>query len=996
MNYDGKVIISTALDNSGLEKGVNNISGSFGGLKSVLGKLTGMIATAFSVTAVVQFGVESSKAAMSLENALLGLQSIVEGQGRSFSKAKTFIEEYTKDGLIPATNAITAYKNLASRGYDDSQIKQVMISLKDASTFGRQASMSMGEAVQSATEGLKNENSILVDNAGVTKNVAKMWDEYARSIGTTANKLTQQQKIQAEVAGILEESKYQAGDAAKVTQTLSGQLQQLSFNFNNLKVAVGNVINPIAKVVIPVFNAAIVAITRFANTLAAVSAAFFGGTAESVDSYTVSVKDAADAEEDLADGISSASKAAKKALAGFDELNVLQDKSSSGSAAGGNISVGDVQINGNVDDQLTEQVEGTSAYVQKIIEKIQDLIEPLKSIDLTPAKEAFSRLGDAISNFGGIIAEKLEWAWYNILVPLAEWYIEDAVPAALDLWSAAFNLLGSVIQAVWPLLETLWDYFLAPIAEWTGGVIVSVLDGITGQLNGLANLINPVAEMAYTFSDAEKELAKSAQLAAENFSALQDATAKEEGAITKEIGYYSNLAKELDGLVTAQGKVAEKDEARVKFILNELKEGLGIEAKLIGGIVTGYEDLKKSILETIAAKKAELLLKAHEDDYLAALEAQQEAWDQMKVAETAYLAQREQYIKKQEEVLADIRMSGDQKTKIIEAEKKALTDMRAAYDDALSNYKTYTSTINSYEMSHQKILEGNYEDAAELLLNKNADYTQHADHVESETERAMNALKQELADAERTAEQTKFGFEHGIVGFTDGMVAETNDAVSEAKRKLLEFTAESTGIGSGIGGNLAEGMDLTGPQVSSAANTLLSGALSVMDAQKEKFKEIGQSTGDLYAGSLSGAVSEAAEQAKKALQKIQSWLSPSKSSGGSSLSSFTPAIASTYSLATADIPYLAKGSVIPPNAPFMAVLGDQRHGTNVEAPLSTIQEAVAAVMQDYNSANMAGHEATVAVLREILEAVLGIEISDSTIAGAVERYNRKMAVVRGG
>ena len=44
------------------------------------------------------------------------------------------------------------------------------------------------------------------------------------------------------------------------------------------------------------------------------------------------------------------------------------------------------------------------------------------------------------------------------------------------------------------------------------------------------------------------------------------------------------------------------------------------------------------------------------------------------------------------------------------------------------------------------------------------------------------------------------------------------------------------------------------------------------------------------------------------------------------------------------IPYLAKGAVLPANKPFMAVVGDQRHGTNVEAPLTTIQEAVAVVL----------------------------------------------------
>lgn len=44
------------------------------------------------------------------------------------------------------------------------------------------------------------------------------------------------------------------------------------------------------------------------------------------------------------------------------------------------------------------------------------------------------------------------------------------------------------------------------------------------------------------------------------------------------------------------------------------------------------------------------------------------------------------------------------------------------------------------------------------------------------------------------------------------------------------------------------------------------------------------------------------------------------------------------------IPYLAQGAVIPANREFLAVLGDQKHGTNVEAPLETIKQALAEVM----------------------------------------------------
>jgi len=45
------------------------------------------------------------------------------------------------------------------------------------------------------------------------------------------------------------------------------------------------------------------------------------------------------------------------------------------------------------------------------------------------------------------------------------------------------------------------------------------------------------------------------------------------------------------------------------------------------------------------------------------------------------------------------------------------------------------------------------------------------------------------------------------------------------------------------------------------------------------------------------------------------------------------------SLRTTPIPKLATGAVIPANKEFLAVLGDQKHGTNVEAPLDTIKKA---------------------------------------------------------
>jgi hypothetical protein len=48
----------------------------------------------------------------------------------------------------------------------------------------------------------------------------------------------------------------------------------------------------------------------------------------------------------------------------------------------------------------------------------------------------------------------------------------------------------------------------------------------------------------------------------------------------------------------------------------------------------------------------------------------------------------------------------------------------------------------------------------------------------------------------------------------------------------------------------------------------------------------------------------------------------------------------------ASIPRLAQGAVIPPNREFLAVLGDQKHGTNIEAPLQTIVDAFNIALQN--------------------------------------------------
>ncbi|QIB67807.1 hypothetical protein Ami103574_00060 [Aminipila butyrica] len=67
-------------------------------------------------------------------------------------------------------------------------------------------------------------------------------------------------------------------------------------------------------------------------------------------------------------------------------------------------------------------------------------------------------------------------------------------------------------------------------------------------------------------------------------------------------------------------------------------------------------------------------------------------------------------------------------------------------------------------------------------------------------------------------------------------------------------------------------------------------------------------------------------------------------------------------LSRVSLPKLATGAVIPPNSEFLAILGDQKHGTNIEAPLSTIEQAVDNALSRRGST---GGSSTIPIIIEI-------------------------------
>lgn len=80
-------------------------------------------------------------------------------------------------------------------------------------------------------------------------------------------------------------------------------------------------------------------------------------------------------------------------------------------------------------------------------------------------------------------------------------------------------------------------------------------------------------------------------------------------------------------------------------------------------------------------------------------------------------------------------------------------------------------------------------------------------------------------------------------------------------------------------------------------------------------------------------------------------------------------------LSTTPIPRLATGAVIPANKEFLAVLGDQKHGTNVEAPLDTIKQAqVESLLEVFSRLGLTGSSADSDIAPIILKLFMDSKI----------------------
>lgn len=502
MTADGSIIIDTRIDTDSFL----DIKKQLNGMASAAKKLGGAIAAAFSIRAVARF----AKSCLDLGSDLQEVQNVVDV---TFTTMNQQVDKFAKNAVTTAGLSETMAKRYAGTfgamskafGFAETEAYSMATALTQLS--GDVASfynITQDEAYTKLKSVFTGETESLKD-LGVVMTQAAL-DSYAlaNGYGKTTAAMTEQEKVALRYAFVMNQLSAASGDFIRTADGWANQTRLLTLQFEQLKATIGqgliNALTPVIKVI----NTVLAGLQRVASAFAQFTALLFGsatkvstatsGAQEQLSGIADGYDSAAGGADKLAKSTEKAGKAAQKYLAGFDEIQKIGSEATAvGSGSGGAGGVGGgafagldlstVAIGNKVEDNLTPQVEA-------MVSKVQELIAPLKEIDFSPLQDSLSRLGQSFSGLGSIIGDALEWSWFNILVPLAQWTIEDAAPAAVDLLASALSVLNEILIALQPLGVWLWEKFLEPIANWAGGTIITVIDLVAKALDKISKWIS--------------------------------------------------------------------------------------------------------------------------------------------------------------------------------------------------------------------------------------------------------------------------------------------------------------------------------------------------------------------------------------------------------------------------------------------------------------------------------------------------------------------------
>lgn len=540
-------------------------------------------------------------------------------------------------------------------------------------------------------------------------------------------------------------------------------------------------------------------------------------------------------------------------------------------------------------------------------------------------------------------------------------------------------------------LQEAWKQFLAVLGAPALEALIPIIQGITDNLQGL---IDKAAseELADGLENFEKSIEKIDLQFEKNSQTVEKNAAMAD--------YYRQKLEDLEQQGFEPASAASREYAHAVEALNSIYPELNLQIDEHTGLVTADT---KANLDNLESMKERALIAAQEAMITEAVKAHAEAKADLILAEQELFSVQDQRKMLQEQLgYSDEQMAWAMEHRILAASdltyaeaqlldksialNKEEQELKKTYEEGQAAVAEYEAQINqisesvqAWQEKHSESVENVTEATQEAVAQTGeavaAQNQETLSQIESNTAETVNTIAQDAADAANT-------FETDFSTPTQENAEATGEVLSDSLSNAAETMQEAWGDKAQWFQSNVESPIKTSTE--SIGSTMLSTLSSMESETAAAWNRMVQDVQNAINRMQSSINSLTGKTVNVTVNKTGSGASMINATGYDGLA-YTP---DAVSAVPAGIPMLATGAVIPPNAPFFAILGDQKHGTNIEAPLETIKQAVAEVNIDRPIDVHIHFDGDLAQLGRILQPVIeeetrriGPSLSESFVYG---------------
>ena len=992
---DGKVVIETDLDSSGIEKGLKKLGSiTSKGMKAATVAVTG------TATALGGVATAAIKVGSDFEAQMSRVQAISGATGKELEELRSQAVELGADTSFSASEAAQGMENLAAAGFETNEIMDAMPGLLDlaaasgedlasssdiaASTlrgFGL-AAEDAGHVADVLAENANRTNSSVTETGEAMKYIAPLaraagisLEETATAIGIMANAGIQGSQAGTTLRGALSRLSKPTADMLQAMNELGiefydseGKMLSLADQVGMLQSAMEGMTDEQKNNYLvtlygqEALSGMLALINEGPDSLASLTAAYeqCDGSAQTAaatmqDNLKGAVEELSGSAESLGivfyDSVAGSLKEA--AQSATDSVNNITDAFNNGGLSSAIEAAGNEFANlaTSAAAQAPKMVDAAVSFIQSFVQGIVDnrgqlisaagdmagalasgLAELLPAQLQRPIDDAIDAISKSLGSGGLKKAGKTAVDTLDNVIDIVGKLAKTALPPLIDVLDFAgenlslvaaaattaftafkgYKVVSNAMKATKTLTATVKMLSAAEAANTlqtlvsTGALTTKeiIVGALTGKIklataaqmawnavmaaNPIGLVITAVGALAaglgiyaLTTDDAADSTEELAQKHRENIEASQEAIKaiedeaaarqKNIDASTAEIDNAEALWGELSKIVDENGKIKSGYEERAQYITGELADALGIEIGLVDGQITNYQELKGSIYDVIAAKKAEAALSTMESDYNDAKQEQAEITAKL-ATEYDKLLEKQSAVKEIEDQIAAVESQVQTEETIqrtrelqdaLDGANAELEEQEAAFEAANADMEYNQKKISDYDMLLEAAMSGSTEKInsalAEIQSGINTTLDAGSDAALTQAKNVGDSLlgildvqKSGLADIEQsTIDSTANSM---------GIALNTMSGSAENMKALLE------GIGSEGCERLLTAMknaDLSG-NLSQEAQSGMEAMIQAMNSMDGELNETGKDGGSKYASGVNNAISAGAKGAYEA------------------------------------------------------------------------------------------------------------------------------------